>query len=162
MLREIERKWLINPAVAIEDQPIDKIPIEQFYLGKLRFRKQFSDTNTYYWNMKFGKGMSKIELETRVPRCVYDFARNYAPVGGILHKVRNVYSHGKHKIELDEFTSYPYEDLKIAEIELSHENEEILELPKWMGIEVTGDKRYNNRRMAKKASKKVLDQQWVI
>lgn len=162
MLLEIERKYLVNPDVVIEDEPIRRLEIEQFYLGKLRFRKQHHGISTYFWNMKFGKGMSKIELETRIPKFIYEFAKRRAPVGGVLKKQRSVYQHGKHKIEMDEFQSYPYEGFKLAEIEIAHENEEILPLPKWIGLEVTGDKRYNNRRMANKASKKVLNQQWVI
>ncbi|ADM79974.1 hypothetical protein phiAS5_ORF0131 [Aeromonas phage phiAS5] len=153
MLLEIERKFLRNEHVIIDDIPIRRIAITQFYFGKLRFRKQVEGLTSYYWNMKIGKGMSKIELETRIPKFVYEFARRYANPAGILEKIRDVYQHGKHKIELDTFSSYPYTGLQVAEIELNHEKEEILPLPNWIGKEVTGDKKYANRRMAKNAIK---------
>lgn len=161
MLHEIERKFLVKD-VEIKDVPMYSMDIVQFYIGKMRFRKQVHGLTTYYWNMKFGKGIKKIELETRIPKFVYEFFWMKHRPGGILTKTRSVYRHGKHKIELDTFTTEMYSGLKVAEIELAHENEEILPLPEWVGDEVTGDKRYNNRRMANKATKKALNSKWVI
>lgn len=61
---------------------------------------------------------------------------------GVIEKTRYEVKSGKHTIEIDVFHG-ENEGLIMAEVELEDENEAILK-PKWLGKEVTGDKRYYN------------------
>lgn len=61
---------------------------------------------------------------------------------GIIDKIRYEILVGKHTFEVDVFSG-ENQGLVMAEVELSEENE-FFEKPKWLGIEVTGDKRYFN------------------
>lgn len=61
---------------------------------------------------------------------------------GIIDKIRYEILVGKHTFEVDVFSG-ENQGLIMAEVELSEENE-FFEKPKWLGIEVTGDKRYFN------------------
>ena len=66
---------------------------------------------------------------------------------GIIDKTRYLVPCGKHTFEVDEF----YGDnagLVMAEVELSDENEPF-EKPDFIGMEVTGDKRFYNGHMRK-------------
>ena len=61
---------------------------------------------------------------------------------GIIDKIRYEILVGKHTFEVDVFSG-ENQGLVMAEVELSNEND-FFEKPKWLGIEVTGDKRYFN------------------
>ena len=61
---------------------------------------------------------------------------------GIIDKIRYEILVGKHTFEVDVFSG-ENQGLVMAEVELSEENE-FFEKPNWLGIEVTGDKRYFN------------------
>ena len=61
---------------------------------------------------------------------------------GIIDKIRYEILVGKHTFEVDVFSG-ENQGLVMAEVELSEENE-FFEKPKWLGIEVTGDKRFFN------------------
>ena len=66
---------------------------------------------------------------------------------GIIDKIRYEILVGKHTFEVDVFSG-ENQGLVMAEVELSEENE-FFEKPKWLGIEVTGDKRYYNSYLSK-------------
>jgi len=71
---------------------------------------------------------------------------------GVIDKTRYEIPQGKHTWEVDEF----YEDnqgLTVAEIELSTEDESFKK-PKWLGKEVTGDKKYYNSQLSENPFKK--------
>ena len=61
---------------------------------------------------------------------------------GIIDKIRYEILVGKHTFEVDVFSG-ENQGLVMAEVELSNEND-FFEKPKWLGNEVTGDKRYFN------------------
>jgi len=67
-------------------------------------------------------------------------------VDSYLSKVRHIIPQGDKKWEVDEFIS-PIQ-LVLAEIELSSPGEEV-EIPAWVGKEVTGDRRYFNSEIIK-------------
>jgi adenylate cyclase len=91
-------------------------------------------------------GMSRYEWEKEIP---VDEARELLSLceQGIIDKTRYLVQVGKFTFEVDEFYG-ENEGLVIAEIELSSE-EELFEIPLWLGKEVTGDKRYYNSKLAK-------------
>ena len=66
---------------------------------------------------------------------------------GIIDKIRYEILVGKHTFEVDVFSG-ENQGLVMAEVELSEENE-FFEKPKWLGNEVTGDKRYYNSYLSK-------------
>jgi adenylate cyclase len=91
-------------------------------------------------------GMSRYEWEKEIP---VQEARELLLLcdPGIIDKTRYLLQVGKFTFEVDEF--YGENDgLVMAEIELSSE-EELFEIPLWLGKEVTGDKRYYNSKLAK-------------
>jgi CYTH domain-containing protein len=67
--------------------------------------------------------------------------------GGRVEKVRHVVPHGGHAWEVDEFTG-ENAPLVIAEVELTRIDEAV-ELPPWVGLEVTDDPRYTNAALAR-------------
>ncbi|WP_204344626.1 CYTH domain-containing protein [Psychroserpens algicola] len=66
---------------------------------------------------------------------------------GVIDKVRYDINVGEHTFEVDVF-SEDNKGLILAEVELSHQDE-MFEKPEWLGIEVTGDKRYYNSTLSK-------------
>ena len=64
---------------------------------------------------------------------------------GIIDKIRWLVKSGEHTFEVDEFFG-DNEGLVMAEVELSTENEEV-EIPSFIGKEVTGDSRYFNSHL---------------
>lgn len=92
------------------------------------------------------KGMSRYEFEREIP---LEDAEQLLSLcePGVIDKVRYLLKQGKHTWEVDEFHG-ANEGLLMAEIELSSEDEE-LEIPEWLGKEVTGDRRYYNSMLTK-------------
>lgn len=66
----------------------------------------------------------------------------------VLDKTRYTIPVGDHIFEVDEFHGV-HEGLRIAEVELQHEDEPY-EKPHWLGQEITGDIRYYNSQLSKK------------
>lgn len=66
---------------------------------------------------------------------------------GILEKIRYEVPSGRHIFEVDEFLG-ENKGLVVAEVELNHEDERF-EKPDWLGIEVTGQKKYYNSQLSK-------------
>jgi len=91
-------------------------------------------------------GMSRFEWEKEI---LVDEALELLALcePGIIDKTRYLVQVGKFTFEVDEFYG-ENEGLVMAEIELSSE-EELFEIPLWLGKEVTGDRRYYNSRLAK-------------
>jgi adenylate cyclase len=91
-------------------------------------------------------GMSRYEWEKEIPvHEAHELLALCEP--GIIDKTRYLVQVGKFTFEVDEFYG-ENEGLVVAEIELSSE-EELFEIPLWLGKEVTGDRRYYNSKLAK-------------
>ena len=91
-------------------------------------------------------GMSRYEWEKEIPvNEAHELLALCEP--GIIDKTRYLVQVGKFTFEVDEFYG-ENEGLVVAEIELSSE-EELFEIPLWLGKEVTGDRRYYNSKLAK-------------
>ena len=91
-------------------------------------------------------GMSRYEWEKEIP---VTEARELLSLcePGVIDKTRYLVQVGKFTFEVDEFHG-ENEGLVVAEVELNSE-EELFEKPGWLGVEVTGDKRYYNSKLAK-------------
>ena len=89
-------------------------------------------------------GVSRFEWEKEIPVSeALSLVKLCEP--GTIDKTRFLVKSGRHTFEVDEFYG-ENEGLVMAEIELSHENEEY-ERPSWLGEEVTGDPRYYNSNL---------------
>jgi len=67
--------------------------------------------------------------------------------GGRVEKIRHVVLHAGHAWEVDEFTG-ENAPLVIAEVELDR-IDQVVQLPAWVGLEVTDDPRYTNAALAR-------------
>lgn len=86
-------------------------------------------------------GASRPEFEYRIPP---EDARQLLSlcIPPIIDKTRYLIAHGNHTWEVDEFHG-DNDGLVIAEVELEAEDEAV-EMPDWIGAEVTGERAYYN------------------
>lgn len=89
-------------------------------------------------------GMTRYEFEKEI---TMDEAQHLLQLckGGVIDKRRYLVKSGKHTFEVDEFYG-DNQGLVMAEVELSDENE-AYEKPDFIGMEVTGDKRFYNSHL---------------
>jgi len=93
------------------------------------------------------KGWSRYEFEQQITQAdAEELLKLCLP--GVIDKVRHWIRVGNHLWEVDVFQGVN-EGLVVAEIELSSE-EETVELPAWVGEEVTGDPKYYNAMLSQK------------
>jgi len=90
--------------------------------------------------------LSRAEYEYEIPAAHVEAQKPFA-IGRFIEKTRyQVKDEFAQEWEVDEFTS-PQSGLVLAEIELNSEADEI-QLPKWVGKDVTADTRYSNQVMS--------------
>lgn len=144
MAIEIERKYLVNKE---KWESVNKKERQFYRQGYLitdinkTIRVRYNDNQGFLTIKGNMVGISRLEYEYEIPKSdAIQLLQNFAV--SILAKVRYRIEY-KNKIwEVDEFL----EDnlgLIIAEIELKNE-EEHFEIPDWVGLEVTGNKKYYN------------------
>jgi len=155
---EIERRFFVkNGILRKEDCPF-YFEIIQGYIGTIqdidkivRIRKTLMYCGdkiheNSYLTIKGDKINGKgYELETRILDNVDDFFK-LCPKGTILSKTRLIVPYKNRHFEVDLFHG-KYENLIIAEIELDDINEDV-ELPSWIGQEITNNKRFSNYNLA--------------
>ncbi len=145
---EIERKYLIE-SVDWKSEIIQSVTnIKQAYLFEdqdksVRIRVR---SNQAFLTIKMGKGVTRNEFEYLIP--VNDAEEMIEKAALLcLEKDRYVIHHKGCDWEIDVFKG-KYQGLVLAEIELANENDEI-ELPSWIGEEVTNDPAYLNVNLFK-------------
>lgn len=157
-ITEIERKFLIKyPDTEFLRglEGCERIGISQTYLlcddGSMRVRRSvYDDKTVYYRNIKKRiSDMSHLEDEKIISEETYgellfcrDTSRN------TVEKTRYAFPFGGHIIEVD---VYPFwSDRAVLEVELESEDE-AFDIPPFISVikEVTGDKRYSNKALAK-------------
>lgn len=152
---EIERKFLVSNLEECLQHHTKSITIVQGYLSfdparTVRIRK--TDTKAFL-TIK-GKsnetGDTRFEWEKEIKENeaiqLFDLC-----LGQTIRKTRYVVPYQSHIFEIDVFSGN-HQGLVIAEIELSSSSEKV-DLPKWIGQEVTGDNRYYNSVLAKEGLK---------
>ena len=152
---EIERKFLISNLEECLQHHTKSITIVQGYLSfdparTVRIRK--TDTKAFL-TIK-GKsnetGDTRFEWEKEIKENeaiqLFDLC-----LGQNIRKTRYIVPYQSHIFEIDVFSGN-HQGLVIAEIELSSSSEKV-DLPKWIGQEVTGDNRYYNSVLAKEGLK---------
>lgn len=164
-MTEIERKFLIKYPDTEYLAQLDgckKIDMSQTYLlcddGSLRVRRSvYNGEIVYYRNIKKRiSDMSHLEDERIISEETYSellFCRDTKR--STIEKTRYAIPFKGHIIEVD---VYPFwNDRAVLEVELDFEDEEF-ELPPYVSVikEVTGDKRYSNKALAKEILTEVL------
>jgi adenylate cyclase len=145
---EIERKFLVLSA-AWRKSAIRHTKIRQAYLdsnAKVSIRVRIKDDSSATLTLK--SRLSKLrrrEFEYAIPILdaeeLVSLRRSY-----VIEKVRHIVPYGNLNWEVDVFSG-ENQGLVLAEVELHDENHQI-ELPPWVGPEVTRQDRYYNGTLA--------------
>ena len=147
---EIERKFLVTSDL-YKKQAISKTRIVQGFLNTnpertVRIRIIGQEAFLTVKGIGNSTGVSRFEWEKEISVHDADELLLLAEPG-IINKVRYNVKVGEHLFEVDEFSELN-KGLVIAEVELSSENESF-EKPDWLGIEVSGIKKYYNSQLSK-------------
>jgi CYTH domain-containing protein len=144
---EIERKFLVNESLWAQlNKPTPK-RIQQAYLSNdsnCTVRVRTKGTKGFLTIKGKSVGISRSEYEYEIPleeaeKMIAEFCAK------VLSKDRYEIQFGKHVWEVDVFHG-KLAPLIVAEIELSSEDE-IFDLPDWVGKEVSDDVEYFNSRL---------------
>lgn len=154
MAREIERKFLVKnqdwKAFAKQSRHM-----AQGYLNDIQqpgskssIRIRLEDNEATINIKSLEIGLSRDEYEYPVDAEDAKKMLQTLAVGPVIEKVRYLVDVGQHTWEIDEFLG-DNEGLIVAEVELSSE-EDVLEVPQWIGHEVTNIVRYYNISLTQK------------
>ena len=147
---EIERKFLIKNAQFLKSYNGKRIT--QGYLTTdpsrtVRVRIQ-GETGTITIKGKSNdSGLSRYEWEKEIPLAEAESLLKLA-LPGAIDKTRYIINVEGLDYEVDVFHGLN-EGLLLAELELEHESQ-VFSKPDWLGVEVTGDKRYYNSYLSEK------------
>ncbi len=148
MALEIERKYLVLDS-SYKHEAFSSSHILQGYICSERGRSvriRIRDEHAYLTikGPSLDGGLSRYEFEQEIP---IDDAQKLMTLcePGIIDKTRWLVRSGDHIFEVDEFHA-DNDGLVVAEVELSDPTETPL-LPHFVGLEVTGDRRYYNSKL---------------
>ena len=150
MGKEIERKFLVKND-DFKKSAFKSSRIIQGYLSSVAERTvriRIKDDEAYITikGLSNSSGLTRFEWEKEIP---LDEAKELIELcePGIIDKTRYYIKSAHFTFEIDEFYG-ENEGLVVTEIELQNEDD-IFELPEWLGEEVTGDIRYYNSYLSK-------------
>jgi adenylate cyclase len=147
---EIERKFLVR-GHDWQKLATTQIPIRQAYLasnGKTSIRIRIKGDSAATLTIKSRPvELRRLELEYDIPMLEAE-ALMQLRQGSVIEKVRYVIPCGDLAWEIDVFSGENL-GLIIAEIELRHEHQHI-QLPSWVGTEVTGQPQYYNSSLVQR------------
>lgn len=145
---EIERKFLVRKGDAYKSAAFSSSHIRQGYIpaegATVRIRTRDDKAYLTIKGKSVNGGMTRYEFEKEITP---DEASHLLLLcrGGVIDKRRYLVKCGDHTFEVDEFYG-DNEGLVMAEVELSDEAESF-DKPSFVGMEVTGDKRFYNSHM---------------
>ncbi|WP_371367524.1 Inorganic triphosphatase [Sporomusa rhizae] len=146
MGKEIERKFLVKEGAW---QPKDKgTTIRQGYLSSVKervVRVRTKGEKAFITIKGITKGISRSEFEYQIPVEDADPLLTNLCEQPLIEKTRYKEVCGNHTWEIDVFFGSNL-GLIVAEVELKDETE-LLELPNWVGEEVSSDPRYFNSNL---------------
>lgn len=151
---EIERKFLVRSDDWRAARQSERY-LKQFYLtmdGRCSVRVRIAPGKQAWLTVKSAvSGMTRSEFEYSIP---IDDAEEMAALadGSVIEKTRHQLDHGGLEWVVDEFAG-ENQGLIVAEVELTSEDQ-CLDLPGWVGEEVTHDQRYFNASLARKPFKR--------
>lgn len=144
MAREIERKFLVRNPRVLDGRQGERII--QGYLakesGSLSTRVRIRGDRAYLTLKSPEAGCSREEFEYEIPLADAEAMIANHCAGRIVRKTRYLIDHGWHVFEVDVFEGR-HAGVIVAEVELPHEHA-ALNLPDWVGDEVTDDNRYSS------------------
>ena len=145
---EIERKFLVRKGDAYKRAAFSNSHIQQGYIpadgATVRVRTRDDKAYLTIKGKSVNGGMTRYEFEKEI---TLDEARSLLKLckGGVVDKQRWLVKSGNHTFDVDEFFG-DNAGLVLAEVELSSEDE-IYEKPDFIGMEVTGDRRFYNSHL---------------
>ncbi len=148
MGKEIERKYLVKGDSWKE--LARGVMYRQGYLSTVKervVRVRTIDDKGYLTIKGISRGISRLEFEYEIPLEDANKMLDELCERPLIEKARYKIEYGGLVWEVDEFFG-DNEGLILAEVELSDENQHI-ELPDWIGEEVSGDPRYFNSNLIK-------------
>ncbi|MBU3917696.1 CYTH domain-containing protein [bacterium] len=148
MTKEIERKFLLKNDSWRENAV--GTGFRQGYLptrDECVVRVRIAGYNAYLTIKGRNVGISRLEFEYAIPVSEADSMLDKLCVKPIIEKTRYNVSHEGLLWEIDVFTG-ENEGLILAEIELNTEEQQI-QLPEWIGEEVSEDPKYYNSNLVK-------------
>lgn len=144
MAKEIERKFLVTSDL-YKEMALCRYDILQAYIARMDrgiVRVRIQNENAFLTLKTRNTGMSRDEWEYEIPKSQAEEIIEKLSEGGTVHKTRYIVDYGGLEWEVDEF----HEDLQglcVAEVEVPSEGT-VLELPPFIGREVTGERRFYN------------------
>lgn len=145
---EIERKFLVRKGDAYKRAAFSCSHIRQGYIpadgATVRIRTRDDKAYLTIKARSTNGGMTRYEFEKEI---TMDEAEHLLLLcrGGLIDKHRYLVKSGQHTFEVDEFHG-ENDGLVMAEVELGSEDE-TFEKPDFIGLEVTGDRRFYNSHM---------------
>lgn len=150
MAIEIERKFLVK-GEEYKSLAFASLEIAQGYLSSVpersvRIRITGDKGFITIKGISNGSGVSRFEWEKEIAvNEAHSLLKLCEP--RIIHKIRHLVQVQNHLYEVDEFLG-DNKGLIVAEIELKHEDE-VFQIPSWLGEEVTGITKYYNASLSK-------------
>ena len=147
MAFEIERKFLVDASKLPAQILVDGEKISQGYLCSepaRTVRVRTKGKRGFLTVKSANVGIVRKEFEFEIPLDDAEEILKLCP--NVLQKVRYKVEHAGKIWEVDVFSGR-HDGLILAEVELSAENE-LVELPDWLGEEVSNDPRYFNSSLA--------------
>lgn len=147
MATEIEHKYLVKYDLWKQVVPDESKAVKQGYLSS-------SPVSSVRVRVLGNQGFVTIKgKSTNASRLEYEYEIPLADAEEMLAKfcsqdivkTRHYVQHGEHTWEVDEFHGLN-SGLIVAEVELGHVDEQY-ELPEWIDVNVTSDKRYSNANL---------------
>jgi adenylate cyclase len=148
MPQEIEHKYLLRPDAWKPKGP--GVLYRQGYLSSLKEREvrvRIAGEEAYLTVKGPAQGLSRLEFEYMIPLSDAQTLLDVLCEHPLIEKTRYRETFGGKLWEIDIFHG-DNGGLCVAEVEVSSESEEI-ELPPWVGTEVSNDPRYKNSNLAK-------------
>jgi len=148
MAEEIERKFLVV-GNGWRDQAAPGVTLRQGYLvseRRLSVRVRVAREAALLTVKGVQQGLRRLEYEYPIPPAEALEMLEQLRVGAIVEKTRYLVEHGGRTWEVDEFSG-DNAGLVVAEVELEAEDAAV-ELPAWVGPEVSRDPRYLNANLA--------------
>jgi adenylate cyclase len=142
---EIERKFLVADPTVVEGRV--GAAVRQGYLSRAKertVRVRRADDRAWLTVKGANVGARRGEWEYEIPVADADELLRLCD-GAVVEKTRYAIEAGGHTWEVDVFGG-AHAGLVLAEVELDDEREAV-ELPAWLGAEVTGDPRYYNSNL---------------
>lgn len=148
MAQEIERRFLVLETDFLAGKVGEKII--QGYIAKeagaMTTRVRVRAGRAYLTLKGPSLGIVRDEFEYSIPLADARQMLAYYCGNRLIEKTRHIVDFKGQKFEVDIFHGR-HSGLVVAEIELAHQNQKI-ERPRWLGPEITHDKRYGNFALA--------------